>query len=333
MAFLIMALAYQTLVEVVLKLKYPSLPILDFGADAMVSLLMWLVVLPVWVAVDTGLNRNLGWRKPGKRFVTQGILIMVLGSAVFLLLRLIRYYDLDEGSYLTFQDEGLRLGIFLFFLLLVLTVTLAYNVIADRNKSVSKLAEVERENAEFRFTMLKTQINPHFLFNNLNTLSGLIQEDRERAGSFLKELSAVYRNILDNREKNLLTLEEELHFFAPYKRMMETRFEERLTIELEEFTQESLLMKVPALCLQILTENAMKHNVVSKAKPLALRVYVNAGILWIVNPLQLKKTKEHSTKIGLNNIRKRLESVSSKTLVVEETNDRFKVGIPLILTS
>ncbi len=325
-----MALVYQTLVEVVLKLKYPSFPILEFGSDGMVGIMMWMIMLPIWAALDYGLNQNMGWRKPGKRFSLQGLLIVVFGTAVFILLRLVRYYDLDDGSYLTFQDEGLRLVIFLFFLLLLLTVTLAYNVILDRNISVSKLAEVEKENAEFRFTMLKTQINPHFLFNNLNTLSGLIQEDRERAGSFLKELSAVYRNILDNREKNLLRLEEELRFFEPYKSMMETRFEERLNIELDTFTEEQLEAKVPALCLQILTENAIKHNIVSKAKPLHLRVYITANMLWIVNPLQLKKTKEHSTKIGLNNIRKRLESVSNKTLVVEQTKDRFKVGIPLI---
>ncbi|MCY7309617.1 MAG: histidine kinase, partial [Chitinophagaceae bacterium] len=173
-------------------------------------------------------------------------------------------------------------------------------------------------------------INPHFLFNNLNVLSGMVIKDNPEANHFFEEFSKVYRYILNNQEKELVELRSELEFVQPYIFLLKKRFDEGLTISLNIPEHYKSYHVVPA-ALQMLIENAIKHNIVSRHKPLHIYIHANGNNTMIVsNNLQLRQTGEPSTKIGLQNIRKRYELISGREIEVKETVTTFEVTLPLL---
>jgi two-component system, LytTR family, sensor kinase len=178
--------------------------------------------------------------------------------------------------------------------------------------------------------LVKNQVNPHFLFNNLNVLSGMIIKDNPEANHFIEEFSKVYRYILSNQEKELVELRSELEFIQPYVFLLQKRFNEGLTVVVNIPERYQSYHVVPA-ALQMLIENAIKHNIVSRNKPLYITIHANGNDTLIVsNNLQLRKTEEPSTKIGLQNIRKRYELITGRHIVVTETDNIFKVILPLL---
>ncbi|HET9824544.1 MAG TPA: histidine kinase [Chitinophagaceae bacterium] len=189
--------------------------------------------------------------------------------------------------------------------------------------------ELLRINLQSQFDSLKQQVNPHFLFNSINTVSSLIDKDPEKAKKFLVEMSKVYRYLLQANEEQLVTLETELKFVEPYFHLLKTRFNEGLdlNIQIDNGCKNFLL---PALTLQLLIENAIKHNVVEKEKPLTISIATNNGFLSVVNNLQKKRNQIASTKIGLANIMAKYKLLNEREIIVKETDDKFTVLIPLI---
>lgn len=190
--------------------------------------------------------------------------------------------------------------------------------------------ELKRISAQAELQVIKSQINPHFLFNNLNVLSALIMKNNEEANKFIEEFSKVYRYILSNHDKELVELRTELDFIEPYIFLLQKRFADSLTVELNIPESYRHYYIIPA-SLQLLIENAIKHNIISKARPLVINVHVNGNNTVVVsNNFQPRETAVASTKIGLNNIKKRYWLVSGQEVTVDAGVEIFSVAIPLL---
>jgi two-component system, LytTR family, sensor kinase len=188
---------------------------------------------------------------------------------------------------------------------------------------------LKRESLKAQLDALRTQVNPHFLFNNLNTLSSVIPEDPKRAVDFVLQLAKVYRHILEVKDEQTIQLKDELDVMKAYAFLLQTRFGTNLDINID-VPEEKLQRKVVPLSLQILMENAIKHNIVSCDKPLKIEVFAQNGKLVVSNNLQKKNQVNESTGIGLDNIRNRYRLLSEKQVEVTESNGNFTVSIPLI---
>lgn len=190
--------------------------------------------------------------------------------------------------------------------------------------------ELRRNSSQAQMQLIKSQINPHFLFNNLNVLSGMVIKDNPEANHFIEEFSKVYRYILNNQEKELVELRSELEFIQPYLFLLQKRFDQGLTVAINIPDQYKTWHVVPA-ALQMLIENAIKHNIVSRHKPLHIDIHTNgAQTLVVKNNLQPRQVVEPSTKIGLQNIMKRYELISGRDVIVRKTTEEFEVILPLL---
>ena len=176
---------------------------------------------------------------------------------------------------------------------------------------------------------LRAQVNPHFLFNSLNSLIYLIPEDQDKAVHFVQKLSNVYRYILETRDTELISVREELRFLEAYRFLLKVRFEDNLSVHIDipESYQEHLILP---LSLQLLLENAIKHNIISTANPLEINLRVHKEYLEIQNNLQKKNSPMESTGTGLENVRRRYQFFTPKAIVVQETTENFIVRIPLL---
>ncbi|MDJ1469831.1 sensor histidine kinase [Xanthocytophaga flava] len=188
---------------------------------------------------------------------------------------------------------------------------------------------LQRSNLQTQFDSLKSQINPHFLFNSLNSLSSLIREQPEQAEKFLDEMSNVYRYLLRNNEQELVSLQTELQFVESYFHLLKTRYGESIQLKLENLNgYEQYLL--PPLTLQILLENAVKHNSILKEQPLVIQIYVEKGYLVVQNNVQKKNLKVASNKVGLHNIITKYQLLKQPDVKITESKNIFEVMIPLI---
>jgi LytS/YehU family sensor histidine kinase len=177
---------------------------------------------------------------------------------------------------------------------------------------------------------LKQQVNPHFLFNSLNTLSSLIRKDADLAENFLDELSKVYRYLLQNNEDSLIDLEKELEFMYSYFHLLTTRYGDAIKLKVN-VASEYLHHRIPPLTLQLLIENAVKHNVIDKSSPLMIEVETKGkGQLVVRNNIQLKLLKMPSNKIGLTNIASKYKLLDQPDIIILQTADSFTVQVPLL---
>ena len=195
--------------------------------------------------------------------------------------------------------------------------------------SVEETENLKRENLAAQLNVLRTQVNPHFLFNNLNTLSSLIPENPQHAVDFVQQLSKVYRHILEVKDEKSISLKDELDVLNAYTFLLKTRFDKNLKVTIN-IPEEKLQKRIVPLSLQILMENAIKHNIVSSDKPLHIDVFTENGSLVVSNNLQMKNQVNESTGIGLDNIRNRYKLLSETPVKVTENETSFTVSIPLI---
>lgn len=193
--------------------------------------------------------------------------------------------------------------------------------------SLQREQKLREENLIFQNETLKNQINPHFLFNSLNTLSSLITTKPEAAEKFLNKLSAIYRYILENSRKDRVPLTTELNFINDYFELHKIRDEDKieLTIGAGNASEYSII----PVSLQILIENCVKHNMATREKPLRISILIENDFVIVQNNLQKMGTQLMSTGTGLKNLAERIRLITGKTLVVEETNNYFTVKVPI----
>ena len=201
------------------------------------------------------------------------------------------------------------------------------------NRFKQKELEAEKlrmDTLNAKYELLNNQINPHFLFNSLNTLSSLIHQDAQKADRFLQKLSETYRYLLLNRENELVTLKEELNFIEEYCDLLMIRFEHSIHIAID-IKQELDDHRIPPTVLQLLIENVVKHNFFTEQKPVTIEIKSVGENLLIQNNIQKKKVNNYSSGIGLKNISERYKFFEQSISIKEEDNF-FKVAIPLIKT-
>lgn len=198
------------------------------------------------------------------------------------------------------------------------------------NQSTLETEQLKTQQIVSQLESLKNQISPHFLFNSLNTLAAIIPENQNQAVKFTEKLSEVYRYILQYKDKELVQLKTELDFIKSYLFLLKIRYPENLNVEYD-ISREELKTHVAPLTLQILVENAIKHNVISKSDPLNIKIYTdNQGNVVVENKLNLKTIAMNSTKTGLDNIRKRYQYLSDKSIKIINNQQLFMVSVPLI---
>jgi LytS/YehU family sensor histidine kinase len=195
-------------------------------------------------------------------------------------------------------------------------------------RSAVEAERYQKESMQATYESLKSQVNPHFLFNSLNALTNLVYEDQDKAVKFIKQLSEVYRYVLDTRDKEVVTLAEELKFLESYAYLQRIRFGNKLLISISIQNEK---FRVAPLALQMLLENAVKHNEVSEENPLEIKVYQQGDTVLVENSLRKRmRLGEDSAGMGLDNIRKRYQFLTDRPVQVRETSTQFSVSIPLL---
>jgi len=189
---------------------------------------------------------------------------------------------------------------------------------------------LQKENLQSQYDVLKQQVNPHFLFNSLNVLTSLIKIDPDLAEQFSEQLSKVYRYVLENRDNELIDLNTELSFLNAYIFLINIRFMDKLKVRME-IPEARRSDKIIPLAMQLLIENAIKHNVMSKSRPLVIDIFVDKhNYLNVVNNLQERPSQVVSTGLGLKNIINRYQLLNLKLPVFEKTDNQFVARIPLV---
>lgn len=214
---------------------------------------------------------------------------------------------------------------------LTFVVTLAFHTFyfyRAYNENKVKEQKIIASSASAQFESLKNQIDPHFLFNSLNVLSSLIEENPDAAQKFTTSLSKVYRYVLEQKDKELVSVEEELRFAKTYMNLLKMRFENSITFELPEFENDEA--KVVPLSLQLLLENCIKHNIVSEQKPLHIKIYIDNNELIIENNKQIKEVLQDRKGVGLQNIVNRYAILTKRNVIIQESETVFKVKLPIL---
>ncbi|MCU0357398.1 MAG: sensor histidine kinase [Cyclobacteriaceae bacterium] len=279
-----------------------------------------------------GINRWLNVRLPFSKNLTLRMVVQLgLGLLFGLLIRSIIYLFIEPNVPIHI-DTMFRTATWIIYALLPAGINLGFFTAFFIERWKSSLVEAERlekEKAQIQFDNLKNQLNPHFLFNSLASLNSLILEDQPLATKFLQHLSKVYRYVLQYKERNTVPLKTELDFIRNYIFLLETRFRDalKIAIMITEADQERL---IPPVTLQLLIENAIKHNVVDVNRPLQIDVLVSGNYLVVSNNIQLRTQVESSNRQGLDNLKSFFAYLTSQPVLIEKTNDRFSVKVPLL---
>jgi two-component system, LytTR family, sensor kinase len=196
-------------------------------------------------------------------------------------------------------------------------------------KSQLEAEQLKKISVEAQFEALRNQVNPHFMFNCFNVLSTLVYKDADMSAKFIAQISNVYRYLLHSQERKVVPLQEELSFIESYLYLLQIRYGDNLIVEKDITTNTDEFYVAPA-SLQMLVENAIKHNIISKNSPLKIRLYSHNGSIVVSNNLQEKQVKEESTHRGLQNIQSRYRLLSDELVKVEKSASEFRVEIPLL---
>ena len=198
-------------------------------------------------------------------------------------------------------------------------------------KALSKAERLEKENVKAKYEALKNQVNPHFLFNSLNTLANMVMdEENDKAVEFIQKLSKVYRYILQSRDQEISDFRTEMKIVEEYTYLLKNRFEEGVEFHYDVPNDYNHLV-LPPLTLQMLIENTVKHNVISSSQPLKVWVQIEDDRLVIKNTLNLKRVDEReSTGMGIENIKNRYQLLTDEEVIIKSGKDFFEVRLPLI---
>lgn len=295
----------------------------------------WLVITLalVWVSnhfLTRWLDKKLPWLEHGnKRFYWQ----LGIGILLSLLIINLSYFILKLGltSDPPVTAQVLSMNIYgILILLPTISINFGIQFLSNWKTAQVNSETFQKETIRAELTTLKNHLDPHFLFNNLNILSSLISVDTELSQTYLEKFADVYRNILKSSKEELVTLNDELRFIASYLYLLEIRFEDTIQTFID-IDSKAHMKYLPPLTLQMLIENAIKHNVISEIRPLKIHISYQNGYVSVKNPLQEKRVeKRNSGKTGLTNIQKRYSYFTDKEVQVFKNPENFIVKVPLI---
>ena len=271
------------------------------------------------------------WRKyPWEEYPVLHIILEVVGIAIFTSLYAFALYRVEV--WLGFFEPAENIGMQAFITILItFLITAIHELIYFYNQWImnfSRSVKLEKDSIAAKYETLKTQINPHFLFNSLNSLVNMV-DDNPKAVDYIQNLSEFLRYMLANRDKDLVYLKDELQVLNNYFELQKSRFGDNLRIE-SDVPEKYSLYTIPPLVLQMLVENCIKHNIISREKPLKIHLYVKKDYMFVKNNLQ-RKTEVDSTGQGIKNIRERYRYFTGKEVSVKENENDFIVSVPLII--
>lgn len=294
--------------------------------DFVTVLLFTFIISEIIILISKWIDKILAWEKsPYLRIVVQ---FMIEIPIIYII---IKFSDVcafwTSPSTELDNRQFLVLGI-IFSIIITLFMTADY-FFRRMQLSVSEAEKLKNEFLQAQLNALKIQLDPHFLFNNFSTLQSLIELNPSLASEFLGKLSTVYRYLTQHREENLVTVQKEMDFVKAYLFLYKIRFGENFKVEVD--IPNSIQNKlIPPVTLQILIENAIKHNVISSEMPLHIRIQADEDSLFVINNLQPKKPDSASLKSGLSNIVSRFELIGDKKPEIIKTETHFTVKIPLL---
>ncbi|NND94625.1 MAG: histidine kinase [Flavobacteriales bacterium] len=226
----------------------------------------------------------------------------------------------------TFVIKNSRIALVISFSIAFILTTVGF--LKNWKESALEAEKLKAEMMTYKYESLRNQINPHFLFNSLNVLTELVQEDKDQAVKFIRQLSDLYRYVLDSRERQVVPLKEEIDFIHSFAYLLETRFEDKLHVDLDIESKEDECI-VP-MALQNLVENAVKHNETSKEHPLHVKIYRNGERIYVENPMRKKKVGENSKGTGLANVKARYSYLSDQEIKISDEGGKFKISLPIL---
>ena len=281
--------------------------------------------------VSNNLNIFVSWTEsPWKRFLLTLLTVLVYSAIVVFFINWFWYVLLPKRDFSYMGTPKVRYTM-LTQMLVTYIITMTVHAIAflrGWREAAVNAERLQKEHALSKYEALKNQVNPHFLFNSLNALTSLVHPEPDLAVKFIKQLSEVYRYVLDSQRKEVVPLEEELNFTQRYAFLQQIRLAEGLQVKLPTDVPEGL--QIPPLALQMLLENAVKHNRAWAKEPLKVTVSIEDDYLVVQNNYQPKPQHEPPSGLGLANIEARYEMLTNKKMQVLPSEDTFTVRLPLL---
>lgn len=280
--------------------------------------------------INARIDKKISWiEAPVKKTLIQIFVLVSYSFSAFILVQLLNFMiwmNMRPADSWSIIIKSLP-----YTLLISGTISLIFTAIGfffAWKRSFQQAEQLKVEMLAYKYESLRNQINPHFLFNSLNVLSDLVYDDQHLAVKFIQQMSDLFRYVLDSRDKELVPLKDELDFIVSYTFMLKTRFEQKLIIDID--VQPDPQDYIVPMSLQLLIENAVKHNEISEAFPLHITVRKTEDCIEVENSLQLKKAGDDSKKTGLKNVTQQYAFFSEKPIRIFSSDDRFLVRLPIL---
>ncbi|UII30268.1 sensor histidine kinase [Fulvivirga ulvae] len=291
-----------------------------------INALCWIILWKGNTFVADFTDKHYSWIKyPVKR-----LLVSIFGHTAYTCVAIVCiFYVMEEFFDISMGNIWTTITYSIVFTMLISLVLYSVSFLKSWRELAVESERMKKEVISSKYESLKNQVNPHFLFNSLNALTNLVYEDQDQAAKFIKKLSDVYRYVLESRDKDLVQLEMELKFAESYLFLQKIRYGDSLMVA--EQTMKAQGFKIPPLSIQMLLENAIKHNIISDDEPLQIELSQDDGYFFVINNLQKKNIiKSDSSEMGLANIKARYSFFTEKPVIIDDSNHKFTVGLPLL---
>jgi sensor histidine kinase YesM len=276
------------------------------------------------------IDRKMSWiETPVKKTFVQILVFLVYSVCAFVLIQFFNFF-IWRGISPPESWPSISKSV-PYTVLISFTISLIFTAVGFFHAWKRSLLQAEKLKVEmlaYKYESLRNQINPHFLFNSLNVLSDLVYDDQAMAVKFIQQMSDLFRYVLDSRDKELVPLKDELEFVRSFTFLLKTRFEDKLNIEID--VQANADDYIVPMTLQLLIENAVKHNEVSEAFPLRIKVRKKDDFLEVENNLKLRQVGDDSKKTGLKNITQQFAFFSEKPIKIITSDEKYMVRVPIL---
>ncbi len=303
--------------------------------NLLISIFITVVVWEGNLRIDYWLNKKYPWiTRTAKRIVIH--LILSVGFSAFIIFSSSFVFNCFSEE-LSFSGDNfmkitlIALGVLVLMSIILLSVEISTQFFKHWKTSLIEIEKYRAESLQAQLQNLKNQLNPHFLFNNMSVLSSLVHKDPDKAVEFINQLSKVYRYLLDNQNIELVSVEQELLFIRSYVFLLHIRFDKSLNINIE-IPKEDKARLIPPMALQIIIENAIKHNESSLEHPLFINISSKGEKIMVENNLQLRLQHQAGSKTGLQNIKDRYAFFTDQKVDVTQNDSSFIVEIPLLFS-
>jgi sensor histidine kinase YesM len=291
-----------------------------------ITLTQWTGLTYIYKIIDS----KISWiETPVKKVFVQIFAFLTYSVSAFIVIQFFNYYvwmGLFPSQSWNSIVRSIPVTILISFVISLIFTAIGF-FFAWKN-SVIRAEKLKVEMMAYKYESLRNQINPHFLFNSLNVLSDLVYDDQAMAVKFIRQMSDLFRYVLDSRDKELVPLKDELDFISSFTFLLKTRFEEKLIIEID--VQANPEEYIVPMTLQLLIENAVKHNEVSEAFPLLISIRKNNDYLEVENELRPKNVGDDSKKTGLKNIIQQFAFFSDRPIEIIPSEEKFLVRVPIL---